>query len=316
MQNGILLIGLSSMATLIYTKGHIEILVVMYSINVFLTFSLSELGMIRFWIKHRKSEKTWLRDLSIHATGFILCASILCVMVAEKLREGAWLTLVITCCCIALCFLIKRHYNNVRSKVLQIDKVFRNLPVPQGPTKVLEFDDTKPTAVILVSSYSGLGIHIYLNIFRLFPNAFKNVVFMSVAVVDSDFFKDSNQLHLLSEKNQSMLKRYVDFSHSMGIPARYEHQIGTDVVESVSQFCVQVSRKYSNTVFFAGELIFEKTQWYHRILHNETAYAILRRIRFSGLPMVMIPAKISEDLVKINLNTESNKLESNRPGSN
>jgi hypothetical protein len=195
----------------------------------------------------------------------------------------------------------------VRAKVLELDKAFRNIPAPPDASKNLEFDETKPTAVILVSGYSGLGIHIFLNIFRLFPNAFKNVVFMSVAVINSDFFKDSDQLHLLSEKNQIMLNRYIDFSRRMGVPARCEHHIGTDVVESVSQFCVQVSKKYPHAVFFAGELIFENAKWYHKLLHNETAYAILRRIRFAGLPMVMIPARISDDLVKSDLQNRTHK---------
>jgi K+ transporter len=265
----------------------------MYSINVFLTFSLSELGMIRFWIKHRREHKSWLRDLSIHATGFILCFSILCVMIVEKLRQGAWITLVITFLCVALCFLIKRHYENVRLKVRELDKVFENIPASVPAGSPMEFDSKKPTAVILVSSYNGLGIHIYLNLFRLFPGAFKNVIFSSVAMVDSEFFKDPEQLRHLEEKTKAMLQKYVDFSEKTGTPARYEYRLGTDVVESVSELCLEISGKYSHVVFFAGELVFEKTQWYHKILHNETAYAVLRRIRFTGLPMVMIPARIS-----------------------
>ncbi len=294
MQNGILLIGAASLVALAYTAGNIGILVVMYSINVFLTFSLSELGMIRFWVKHRKEQKTWLRDLSVHLTGFILCFSILCVMIFEKLKEGAWITLVITFFCVALCFLIKKHYENVRLKVSELDKSFENLPMPSSHQEMVEFDPKKPTAAILVSNYSGLGIHILLNIFRLFPNAFKNVIFATVATVDSDFFKGSEQLKLLTERSEAMLQKYVDFAKGMGIPARYEHHLGTDVVESVSELCVEISKKYSHVVFFAGELVFEKTQWYHKILHNETAYAVLRRIRFAGLPMVMVPARIAD----------------------
>ncbi len=295
MQNGIFLIGLASIATLAYTKGHIGILVVMYSINVFVTFSLSQLGMMRFWISHRENEKKWLRELTIHLTGFILCFSILWVMIVEKFMEGAWMTLIITLLCIALCFIIKRHYDNVRRKIVEIDRVFSHLhSLPDAPTKP-EFNPEKPTAVILVGGYSGLGIHIFLNIFRLFPNTFKNVVFVSVTTVDSDFFKESGeQLHHMNEKTYAMLDKYVRFSEKMGIPARAEYSAGTDVVESVSQLCVEISKKYSHAVFFVGELVFERTQWYHRILHNETANAILRRIRFAGLPMVMIPARISD----------------------
>ena len=299
MQNGIILIGLASAATLAYTKGHIGILVVMYSINVFLTFSLSEMGMIRFWIRHRKVEKTWKRDMMIHATGFILCFSILCVMVIEKFREGAWLTLVITCLCIALCFVIKRHYENVRRQIVEIDRTFshfHSLPKASGRT---EFDPEKPTAVILVGGYSGLGIHILLNIFRLFPNTFKNVVFISITAVDSEFFKESGELSHMNEKTRAMLDKYIRFAEKIGISARSEYKAGTDVVESVSKLCVEISKKYAHSVFFVGELIFEKTQWYHRVLHNETANAIMRRTRFAGLPMVMIPARISDKKVFI-----------------
>lgn len=294
MQNGIFLIGFASMATLAYTKGHISTLVIMYSINVFLTFSLSQLGMIRFCIRHRGTERTWLRDLAIHGVGFILCFSILWVMIAEKFTEGAWLTLVITLLCIALCFVIKRHYDNVRKQIVEIDRAFSHLhSLPDTPKKV-EFDPQKPTAVILVGGYSGLGIHIFLNIFRLFPNTFKNVLFISVTTVDSEFFKESGELHHMNEKTRAMLDKYVRFSEKMGVPARAEYKAGTDVVEAVSHLCVEIAQKYSHAVFFVGELVFERTQWYHRILHNETANAILRRIRFAGLPMVMIPARISD----------------------
>src|SRR4029077_8771710 len=51
MQNGILLFGISAIAMLLYTQGSVGMLVVMYSVNVFLTFSLSQAGMTRFWFK-------------------------------------------------------------------------------------------------------------------------------------------------------------------------------------------------------------------------------------------------------------------------
>ena len=295
MQNGILLIGAASMAALAYTAGDIRILVIMYSINVFLTFSLSELGMMRFWVRNRRENKAWLGEFAAQTMAFILSFSILCVMIFEKFLEGAWMTLLITCFCIAVCFMIRKHYANIRLKVKAMDRILEDIPAPPAAvSKTVEFDPNKATAVILVSNYGGLGIHIFLNIFRLFPSAFKNVVFATAATVDSDFFKESEQLRHLTEKTQTMLEQYVDFSRKMGIPARCDFRMGTDVVESVSQLCVDIAQKYSHSVFFTGELVFEQTQWYHRILHNETAYAVLRRIRFAGLPMVMIPARIPD----------------------
>lgn len=292
MQNGILLIGLAAMVTLAYTRGHIGILVVMYSVNVFLTFSLSETGMIRFWIRHRKEEPTWKRDISIHGIGFVLCSSILTVMVIEKFREGAWLTVVITCICIAGCFLIKRHYFRVAKKIREIDKLFLDLAAQSARIPAPDFNPESPTAVILVGGYSGLGIHILLNIFKLFPASFKNVVFVSVGVVDSDFFKGGHQVEAITQRTKETLERYVHAAEKMGIPARYEYKLGTEVVLAASKLCIETAQKYSHTVFFAGELVFEKPQFYHRLLHNETAYAILRQIRFAGLPMVILPVRL------------------------
>ena len=58
-QNGILLMGAAALAALVYTIGDVGQLVVMYSINVFLTFSLSMLGMLRFWSRHRRTRREW-----------------------------------------------------------------------------------------------------------------------------------------------------------------------------------------------------------------------------------------------------------------
>lgn len=93
MQNGILLMGGAAMLTLAYTRGRISTLLVMYSLNVFLTFTLSQLGMIRFWTRGRRIREWLNRDLLVHGVGFVLCASILGIMIIEKFSEGAWITL-------------------------------------------------------------------------------------------------------------------------------------------------------------------------------------------------------------------------------
>ena len=67
MRNGIVMIGVAALAMLLYTHGSISALVVMYSINVFVTFSLSEFGMSRFFIKNRSKEANGGRHLTVHA---------------------------------------------------------------------------------------------------------------------------------------------------------------------------------------------------------------------------------------------------------
>jgi amino acid transporter len=292
MQNGILLFGMAALAMLAYTGGHVGILVIMYSVNVFLTFSLSEAGMVGFWYRNRKKEPTWKKDILVHGTGLVLCSLILVMMIAKKFMHGAWVTAVITGICIFLCFIIRRHYYSVAKKIRDLDKVFSDLPITEEKAPV--FDPQKPTAVILVGGYSGLGKHIFLNIFRHFRDTFKNVLFITVGVATSDFFK-GHHVGTLKTKTEESLANYVLFSAKMGVPASYEYKMGAEVVETASELCVEVAQKYPRAVFFAGELVFEEPKWYHRVLHNETAYAILRRIRFAGLPMVILPIRIREN---------------------
>jgi amino acid transporter len=128
MQNGVLLMGAASLAVLFYTNGSVSALVVMYSINVFLTFSLSQFGMAKFFFQNRHKDKAWARHIVIHLIGLILCVTILIVTVYEKFGEGGWVTLVITSILIGLCYLIRGHYLKVRKGVRQFEEILSSLP--------------------------------------------------------------------------------------------------------------------------------------------------------------------------------------------
>src|SRR4029077_19921126 len=74
MERGVLLMGVAALVMLFYTHGNIQTLVYMYSINVFLTFTLSQLVMTRFW-KARKGERRRRRHLGMHLVALVLCAA-------------------------------------------------------------------------------------------------------------------------------------------------------------------------------------------------------------------------------------------------
>ena len=81
----------------------------------------------------------------------------------------------------------------------------------------------------------------------------------------------------------------AELAARLGIPARSAYRLGPDVVEELSRLCLNLAKEYPRAVIFAGELCFEDAKWYHRLLHNDIAYAVQRRIRFAGLPMVILP---------------------------
>jgi hypothetical protein len=189
--------------------------------------------------------------------------------------------------------LIKRHYTGVYGRLRRLDQILTALPVGP-PTRALVIEKKKPTAVMMVGSFSGLGIHSLLTVMKLFPRYFANVVFMSVGVVDSATFQGIEEVDKVREETEEALKKYVDLARGMGIPADYRMSMGTEAISGCQRLAGEVAKEYERSIFFAGKLIFEQERWWDRLLHNETAYQIQRRLQFAGLPMVILPVRVLE----------------------
>ena len=91
-----------------------------------------------------------------------------------------------------------------------------------------------------------------------------------------------------------MLGRYVEVSQGLGMPAASVFAIGTEAVDVAEQLCLQVARDYPRVTFFGGKLIFQRERWYHRLLHNETALSLQKRLHWAGKTMVTLPARVLE----------------------
>ncbi|HVE83627.1 MAG TPA: APC family permease [Myxococcales bacterium] len=290
MQNGVLLMGTASLLALLYTGGNVTHLVIMYSINVFVTFSLSQAGMIRFWLRQKQRQPLWRRKLSIHVVALVLCLFILAVTVYEKFLQGGWVTLALTSGLIALCFVIRRHYRKVVVNLRRLDAIKEALPRDEREPRPL--DPKKPTAVLLVGSYAGLGIHSLLNIQRLFAGHFYNFVFISVGVIDTATFTDLDEVNEVRDRTRSSLEQYVALARRLGLPAEYRMAVGTDAIDEAQSLCRGLVKQFPRCVFFAGKLVFERERWFQRVLHNETAYQLQRRLQFAGLDAMVLPVRI------------------------
>ncbi len=291
MQNGVVMVGTAALALLFYTQGSISALVVMYSINVFLTFSLSEFGMSRFFILHRKKQKEWKQHLSVHLTGLILCLTILTITVFEKFLEGGWLTLVITSVVIVICYLIKNHYQKIRKDEEKFDELLTNIPTVGEPNNE-PVNKNEMTAILLVNGYNGFGVHTFLTIIRQFPNFYKNFIFISVVVVDQGVFKGEEGLDDHKAKTKNDLEKYVDLARSLGLRADYRIEVGTDVVKTATDLCINVNKEFRSSMVFSGKLAFRIEKFYHKILHNETAFAIQRNLHWNGVPNMTLPIRM------------------------
>jgi len=293
MQYGIFLMGGAALLVLLYTHGDITLLVTMYSINVFLTFSLTEIGMCRFWLRERHKGVPWLWPLTIHAIGLMTCLSILIVVVYEKFERGAWLTILITSVVVALCFVIHRHYGHVSERIKKLDKDLATLQ-SSGEEMDAPVDPVHPTAVIMVSNYGGLGIRQVLQVQRLFPGQFRNYMFVSVGVIDSAVMKGVEEVERTRQTTEDSLKKYVALARHLGYAADYRMSIGTEAVEEAVKLCLEIHKQFPSAIYFMGKLVFERESWYYRLLHNETAYQLQHRLHFAGLDAIVLSVRLNK----------------------
>ena len=292
MQNGVLLMGAVSLAALLFTRGDLTTLVSMYSINVFLTFSLSQAAMVRYWWQERRKQP-WRGGFALHLLGLALCGAILVVNIVEKFNEGGKVTMAITGALVGLFLLIRRHYLKVRENLSRLDDVMAVLP-KENPSPPAELEPSAHTAVLLVGGYGGLGVHSLLSVIRLFPGLYKNVVFVSVGVVDSATFKNIAEVDEVEQRTRTGLEQYVALAHRLGLAATYRMGVATEVVPEAERLCGEVARAYPRSLFFAGKLIFERESLWQRVLHNESAVQLQSQLQFAGLNAMVLPVRVME----------------------
>ena len=208
--------GLSALAALWYTDGMVSTLLIMYSINVFLTFSLSMIGMWRHWYALRGQHALWRRRLALFSMGAALCLSILAVTIFEKFGQGGWVTLLLTGTCITISLLIHRYYRRVLARLKRLDESLSEI-VTTGTPVHREPDPSQATAVVLAGGYGGLGVHTLLNALRFAPGHFKNIIFVSVGVIDSGNFKGADAVDDLQRYTEESLEKYVNLARRLGL---------------------------------------------------------------------------------------------------
>jgi len=290
MKDGVLLMGLSAIAIIFYTHASVRILVVMYSINVFVTFTLSQWGMVIYWLQNRRPG--WVQGLAINSAGLLVALGILILTSVIKFMDGGWVTIALTGVFVGVCMFIRRHYHQTAKALKNLNFVLTDLPLPTPATPPAK-QPAGATAVLMVSGYNGIGIHSILAIQRFFPGHFKNFVFLSVGIIDSDRFKGRAEIDALMKSVDQDLLKYVLLTNKMGFYAESRGSIGTDVIEELQLLCHKVATDWQKRVYFMGQLAFSGETFWSRLLHNQTSFELQRKLLFDGYETVILPIRMS-----------------------
>lgn len=300
-QNGILIMGGAAAIVMLYSHASVKILIVLYSITVFITFVLSQLGMVRHWWRNRRKVKDWMPKMFVNGIGLVLSGFILASVVILKFGEGGWMTLVITGALVGLVLFIRGHYELTGRLIKKLDAIVPTVEscdcsiIPHtlhGKISEIKFDQNAKTAVVMVSGFNGLGLNAVSSVFKLFGESFKNFVFIEVGIVDAGVFKGAEEMENLKAKVKSDVDRYVNFVREHGYYAEAIITVGTDVVEEVHKKAPDILERFPNAVFFGGQIVFPKDTIFTRVLHNYSVFSLQRKLYRDGLPFIILPIKV------------------------
>jgi amino acid transporter len=298
--NGVVLMGIGSIILMIVSKGSVALLVVLYSINVFITFTISQTGMVKHWWLNRKKEVLWKRRIAINGIGLILTSFILVSVIILKFWEGGWVTLLITGVLIFLAIIIKRHYFRVAIKLQkvrlnafsEIESLVGQRPCAGRSIKKISFKKGGKTAIILVSGFGGTGLHTFLRILENFKGVYSNIVFIRVGIINSKVYRGLEELEQFKKQVKEDGEKYVAVANQFGLYGKSIWTIGTDPVNEVYRIVKKIMPKLTGATFFGGQLVFSKTFYLSKLLHNHTIFSIQKRFFKFGIPIVIFPIKV------------------------
>jgi len=307
-QNGIMLMGFAAFIVIWLSNGSVSLLVILYSINVFITFTLSQFGMVKHWINARKTDKRWLRKLFINGVGLMMTTLILITVIVIKFHEGGWITLIITGVLVSVAAFIKQHYHKIGKEIVKIQRIM-NSKIPEIVkllrAKIINQENNSQksdsTAVVLVNGYSGIGLYSIFSLINTFHNTYKNFVFIQIGIVDSGSFHKEECLENLKQKMELDLNKYSYLVKQLGFNAESQFVVGTDVAAEVEKILPEILQKYPDCTFVGGQLIFDGFYGISKILHNYTIFSIQRRLYKQGITTVIIPISLNK-AIEINNN--------------
>jgi amino acid transporter len=298
--NGVLLMGTASVILMVISKGSVALLVVLYSINVFITFTISQVGMVKHWWLMRKTERRWMQKLTINGIGLMLSFFILISVVILKFRQGGWITLVITGLLIYLALNIKRHYFKIAVKLQklrlkafsEIENLIGQRPCQERFIRNIRFDKNGRTAIILVSGFGGTGLYTFLRILENFKGVYQNIIFVRIGILNSKIYRGTEELEHFKKQVKEDGEKYVTVANQFGLYGKSIWTIGTDPVNEIYRIVKRLRPRLSGAAFFGGQLVFSKTFYLSKLLHNHTIFSIQKRFFKFGIPIVIFPIRI------------------------
>jgi hypothetical protein len=264
--NGIIVLAVFACVLIVAFDAQTTRLIQLYIVGVFVSFNLSQLGMIRHWTRHLKTEsdpstrRRMYRSRTINTFGLCLTLTVFVIILLTKFLAGAWISILAMCVFFALMKSIRRHYDNV-SRELAIDEEDHFLP-------------TKVHAVVLVSKLHKPTLRAVAYAKATRPNVLEAVT------VASD---DATTKALVQEWDE----------RNLGVPLKVLYSPYREIVRPIVEYASQIRKANPRGVVAVYIPEYVVGRWWEQLLHNQTALRLKGRLLFTpGVMVTSVPYQL------------------------
>jgi amino acid transporter len=280
--NGIVILALMAIALIVAFHAQPTRLIQLYIIGVFVSFNLSQLGMIRHWTRHLKTEtdpatrRRMMRSRAINAFGLAMTAVVFVIVLVTKFLAGAWIAILAMGIFFMIMRGIHRHYDNV-GKELVVEEDDQTLP-------------TRVHAIVLVSKIHKPTMRALAYAKAARPNVLEAVL------VDTD---SAATARLLEEWDE----RRID------VPLKVLYSPYREIVKPIVDYVRSIRNANPRGVIAAYIPEYVVGRWWEQLLHNQTALRLKGRLLFmSGVMVISVPYQLrSSDVARRRVERLQNK---------
>ncbi|WP_110181511.1 APC family permease [Nocardioides solisilvae] len=264
--NGIVFLAAVSIALVVAFDAETTRLIQLYIVGVFVSFTLSQLGMVRHWTRALGVERVAANRRRMHrarataTVGLVLTALVLVVVLVTKFMHGAWITLLAMGAFFVVMQAIRRHYDQVSSELAaeEQDKVL--------PTRV--------HAIVLVSRLHKPTLRALAFAKATRPNVLEAVY------VDTDAAATNR---LLAEWDERRLD----------VPLKVLHSPYREVSRPIVEYAQEIRRASPRGVVAVYIPEYVVGRWWEQLLHNQSALRLKGRLLFSpGVMVTSVPYQL------------------------
>ncbi|MEU6099915.1 APC family permease [Streptomyces flaveolus] len=271
--NGIVLLAGAAMLLVVIYGADSTRLIQLYIVGVFVSFTLSQIGMVRHWNRHLATEKEqakrrhMIRSRAINAFGAFFTGLVLVVVLATKFTHGAWVALLGMCIFFATMTAIRKHY----------DRVAEEIAAPEDPTEPPSDDLVRPSrvhSVVLISKIHRPTLRA-LAYAKLLRSDSLEALSVNVDPVETKALRDEWE------------RRGIDVPLKV-LDSPYR-EITRPVIEYVKSLRKESPRDAVSVIipeYVVGH-------WYEHLLHNQSALRLKGRLLFTpGVMVTSVPYQL------------------------